>query len=91
MALHRGQWRRYQDVGPGVKRFDYMDRMDEDEADLIAAARQRAEAYMQGQPPIEPDRVVEMDGRQVKVYMNEKAQEMARRDMAAKAIREGKR
>ncbi|ADG99334.1 hypothetical protein Srot_2904 [Segniliparus rotundus DSM 44985] len=91
MAVHRGQWRGYQDVGPAVKRFEYMDRMDVEEADQFAAARQRAEAYQQSLPPIEPDRVVEMDGRQVKVYENEKAREMARRDLEAKAIRGGRR
>lgn len=89
--MHRGQWRGYQDVGPAVKRFDYMDRMGEEEADQHAAARQRAEAARRSLPPIAPDQVVEMGGSRFAVYSGEKAVQMRQREALVKQARDGAR
>jgi hypothetical protein len=78
---------RREDVGARVMRFDYMERMDEEEADQHATSRQRVEAYKRSLPPIEPDRTVKaQDGSEVKVYRGSKAREIVGRQREAYRI-----
>jgi hypothetical protein len=68
-----------------------MDRMDEDEADQHAAARQRAEALRASLPPVKRDGVVEVGRARFSVYLGEGAVEMRRREAELKRVREGRR
>ncbi|MGL6235704.1 MAG: exonuclease V subunit alpha [Segniliparus sp.] len=87
MARHLGQSRGYDDLGPAVKRFDYMDRMDED--DERAVAEQRAEAARKSFAPVVPDKVLELGGSRFAVYSGAGALEMRRREAVVQRAREG--
>ncbi|EFV13145.1 hypothetical protein [Segniliparus rugosus] len=79
-----------EDVGAKTMRFDYMDRMAEDELDDIALGQQRAEAYKEGLPPIEPDqRINAKDGSEVLVYQGSKAHEVIERQKEAYKVSKG--
>jgi hypothetical protein len=88
MALHRGQRRGYVDLRPPERQFG---RMDEEEADQIAVARQRAEAACRGLPLVKRDGVVQVGRARFSVYSGEAALQMRRREAESKRLREGRR
>lgn len=66
-------------------------RMDEDDADQEALARQRAEALRASLPPVKRDGVVQVGRARFSVYSGEAALEMRRREAESKRLREGRR